>query len=78
VNPIAARDVVTDRRARMQVRIYRSLSAQDAADAAYWRAIPIATRVSQVWTLSEEQWRLRGENPNEPGLRRSVARLLRP
>ncbi len=45
----------------MQVQVYSSLAAQDKADRAYWAAIPVATRVLEVWTLSEEQWRLRGE-----------------
>ena len=61
----------------MQVRVYPSLAAHDRDDAAYWRALPVAVRVQQVWKLSEEQWRLRGEFPNEPGLSRSVARVRR-
>ena len=65
------------RRVRMQVRTYPSLAAHDRDDAAYWRALPVAVRVLQVWTLSEAQWRLRGEFPNEPGLHRSVARVRR-
>lgn len=72
------RDAAAERRQRMHVRIYPSLSAHDRDDAAYWRDIPVADRVLQVWRLSDEQWRLRGESPNEPGLCRSVARLRRP
>ena len=71
------RDAAADRRRRMQVRTYPSLGAHDRDDAAYWRALPVDVRVLQVWRLSEEQWRLRGEFPNEPGLCRSVARLQR-
>ena len=66
-----------DRRQRMQVRTYPSLAAHGRDDAAYWRALPVAVRVLQVWKLSEEQWRLRGEWTHEPGLCRSVARLRR-
>ena len=62
------RDAAADRRQRMQVRIYSSLSAHDRDDASYWRDIPVAARVLQVWRLSEEQWHLRGESPHEPGL----------
>ena len=62
----------------MQVRVYPSLSAHDRDDAPYWAALPVAERVLQVWKLSEEQWRLRGEYPHEPGLSRSVASVRRP
>ena len=66
-----------DRRGRMQVRVFRSHAEQARADAAYWSAIPADQRVLEVWRLSEEQWRLRGEFPDEPGLCRSVARVQR-
>lgn len=56
------------RRARMQVRVYPSIQAHLRDDAAYWAALPAAERVMQVWRLSEEQWRLRGEFRNESGL----------
>lgn len=48
------------RRARMQVRVYRSLQAHQEGDRAFWAALPVALRVSQVWTLGEEPWRARG------------------
>jgi hypothetical protein len=62
----------------MRVRVYRSLEEQDRDDPAYWAAVPVATRVDEVWKLSEELWRQRGEFPDEPGLCRSVARVRRP
>ena len=71
-------DDAARRRARMQVRVYRSLADHDRDDAAYWRSLPVHVRVLEVWTLSEEQWRLRGEFPDEPGLCRSVAHIHRP
>ena len=71
-------DAAAGRRARMQVRVYRSLAEHERDDPAYWRALPIDVRVLEVWKLSEEQWRLRGEFPDEPGLCRSVARIRRP
>ena len=45
-------DNATSRRARMQVRVYPSLEAQDRDDAAYWATIPEADRILQVWKLS--------------------------
>jgi hypothetical protein len=61
----------------MRVRVFRSHVEQEREDAAYWASIPAAERVLEVWRLSEEQWRLRGEFSDEPGLCRSVARLQR-
>jgi hypothetical protein len=71
-------DAAAGRRARMRVRVYPSFQAHDRDDAAYWAALPLDLRVAQVWMLSKEQWRLRGEGPDESGLCRSVARLHRP
>jgi hypothetical protein len=70
-------DADEERRARIQVRVYRSLDAHERDDAAYWAAIPEADRIRLVWKLSEEQWRLRGELSNEPGLSRSITRVHR-
>jgi hypothetical protein len=52
----------------MHVLVYPSLRAHSRDDRAYWEAIPVEVRVLQVWQLSEEQWRMRGEFPDEPGL----------
>jgi hypothetical protein len=62
----------------MQVRVYRSLLEHGQDDAGYWAALPVSERVLQVWKLSEAQWRLRGEFPDESGLPRSTARIHRP
>jgi hypothetical protein len=62
----------------MDVRVYRTLSEHDRADPQFWAAIPVEQRILQVWKLSEAQWRLRGEFPDESGLPRSVARVHRP
>jgi hypothetical protein len=62
----------------MQVRVYASLRDHDRDDAGFWLAVPVGERVLQVWKLSEAQWRLRGEFPDESGLPRSTARLHRP
>ena len=68
----------SERRRRIQVRVYSTLAAHDRDDAAYWAALPVDERVLQVWTLSEAQYRLRGEFPDESGLPRFVARVRRP
>ena len=65
------------RQARMQIRVYRGFAEHARDNAAYWAAIPVAERVLEVWRLSEELWRMRGEFPDEPGLCRSVARVHR-
>ncbi|NQW03768.1 MAG: hypothetical protein HQ485_07040 [Acidobacteria bacterium] len=67
-----------ERRARMQVRVYRTLAAHDRDDPAYWLALPVAQRVLQVWKLSEAQYRLCGKFPDESGLPRSTACVYRP
>jgi hypothetical protein len=61
----------------MEVRVSRSLESHERDDTAYWASLPVDVRVLQVWKLSEEQWRLRGEWPREPGLSRSVVRVRR-
>ena len=71
-------DRVAARRSRIEVRVYPSLAAHDRDDAAFWAALQIDQRALQVWKLSEEQWRLRGALPDESGLPRSIARVIRP
>ena len=61
----------------MQVRVYSTLAEHDADDAAYWATLSVEQRVLQVWKLSEAQYRLRGEFPDESGLPRSTARVHR-
>jgi hypothetical protein len=68
----------SERRHRIQVRVYPTRAAHDSEDAAYWAGLPVAQRVLQVWKLSEAHYRLRGEFPDESGLPRSVARVHRP
>ncbi len=66
-----------DRQARMTIRRYASAAKSDKGDLDYWRSLTDAERVLQAWRLSQEQWRLRGEWNDEPGLCRSVARVHR-
>jgi hypothetical protein len=64
-------------RAHVTVRRFASARETDRHDLEYWRQIPDKERVLRVWTLSQEQWQLRGEQVREPGLCRSVARIRR-
>jgi hypothetical protein len=70
-------DRSADRRTRMTTRRFASAADAAAADQDFWRQIPPDERVLQVWTLSREQWRVRGDRPDESGLCRSVARVRR-
>jgi hypothetical protein len=68
---------MTSSRRRMQVRVYRSLAEHDRGDREFWESIPPHERIAETWRLSEELWRLKGEFNDEPGLCRSVARVVR-
>jgi hypothetical protein len=52
----------------------------DAADDAYWDAVPPEQRMMLAFRLSLHQWSLRGWREDEAAarLRRSVARVRRP
>jgi len=67
-------------RARAEVRIFR-LGEQEAeadADALFWDRIPVDERAAFVWQLSLELHALSNpEARNEPGLSRSIARVIR-
>jgi hypothetical protein len=62
---------------RVSVRRFSSSAEADRHELEFWSQLTDADRVLQVWRLSEEQWRLRGEYRDEPGLCRSVARVHR-
>ena len=61
----------------MTIRRFASAAEADKHDLDYWMQLPDAERVLQVWRLSQELWRLRGDIPHEPGLSRSVASIRR-
>jgi len=67
----------TDRTARLVVRRFESSEEADRHDLEFWQQIPERERILQVWQLSQELWRLRGELRDEPGLCRSVACVRR-
>jgi hypothetical protein len=66
-----------ERRARASVRRYESAAEADRDDLAFWMQMSDSDRILQVWRLSEQLWRLRGDMTDEPGLCRSVARVRR-
>ena len=49
----------------------------DEFDRTFWLAITPDERFAETWRLSEELWRLKGWDPGEPRLSRSVVRLTR-
>jgi hypothetical protein len=75
--PSTAESRAEYRRHHATVKIYASTAEHAQDDAAFWLTIPPAERVLEVWRLSEELWRLRGDFPDEPGLCRSVASVRR-
>ncbi len=65
------------RRGKIQVRLFQSMAEHDAADPAWWAGLTPEERVELTWQLSEDLYRLRGEFVDDPGLRRSVVRIIR-
>jgi hypothetical protein len=66
-----------ERRRRMTVRKFASHAEADAADVVYWREIPEAERIAQVWRLSLAQWSQTGDVDDASRLRRTVTRIRR-
>jgi hypothetical protein len=59
------------------VRRFASAEEADRHEIDDWLALDPAERLLQVWRLSVDLWRLRGEWRDEPGLCRSVASVRR-
>jgi hypothetical protein len=76
-NHVMESDSADARGTRITVRRYGSAADADRHDLEFWMQLPEAERILQVWRLSQEIWRLRGDLPDEPGLCRSVARVRR-
>ncbi len=66
-----------ERRRRMTVRKFASHTEADAADVAFWRALPETERILQVWRLSLAQWAQTGDVNDASRLRRTVTRVRR-
>jgi hypothetical protein len=67
----------TSRTGCLTVRRYSSAADADRHDLEYWMQMPEGERVLEVWRLSQELWRLRGDLPDESGFSRSVTRVRR-
>jgi hypothetical protein len=61
----------------MTIQVARSGAEEARLDRQFWSALTAAERVALTWQLSEELWRWRERSPREPGLPRSVARIVR-
>ena len=46
-------------------------------DREFWAALTPEERVAETWRLTVEQWELKGWDPGESRLRRTVARVVR-
>ena len=69
--------VTAERRRRMTVRKFASHAEADAADVAFWRALPETERILQVWRLSLAQWAQTGDVNDASRLHRTVTRVRR-
>jgi hypothetical protein len=49
----------------------------DRFDADFWATVPPAERLAETWRLTLELGRFAGRDPGEPGLHRSIARVVR-
>jgi hypothetical protein len=61
---------ITVRRARMG-------EDEDRLDREFWSRMTPGERVLETWRLSLELWRWKGWDRDEPGLCRTVARVVR-
>lgn len=65
------------RREHLRIRRARLGPEAEALSRADWLALTPDQRVEAVWQVTVLQWSLQGWNPDEPGLCRSVARVVR-
>ena len=78
--PLSDREARRLARAHAEVRVFRPGDGQVEADydALYWDRIPVDERAEFVWQLSLEVYGLaHPEAKYEPGLSRSIARVIR-
>lgn len=72
--------VVSDaaaRSKRITLRRVRMGEEEERLDREFWDQLSPAERLEQTWELSLELWRFKGWDPGEPGLYRTVARVIR-
>jgi hypothetical protein len=69
---------VTARNPRITgTRKLRMGAESERADREFWAALTPDQRVLETWWLSVELWEFKGWDPGEPGLCRTVARVVR-
>lgn len=56
-----------------------TLGSQDdnGFDREFWANVAPIDKLVEAWKMTEEVWHLKGWDPGEPGLSRSVARVVR-
>jgi hypothetical protein len=64
-------------RSRASTRKTTLAALDDAFDRDSWARLTPDERLEEAWRLSEELWEWSGRGAGEPGLSRSVARVLR-
>ena len=64
-------------RREVTAQVFGSNAEQEAANAGYWKQLTPDERLALVWKLTEEQWRLKGDFPDEPRIQRTVVRVVR-
>ena len=59
------------------VRKLRMGAESDRADREFWLSLSPDERVLETWRLSVELWEMKGWKSSEPGLCRTIARVVR-
>ena len=62
---------------RITLQMARLGPEADLLDRDFWAAMTSEERVAETWSLTLELWEMKGWDPDEPGLCRSVARVVR-
>ena len=64
-------------RREITAQVFRSHAEHEAANAVSWKQLTPDERLALVWQLTEEQWRLKGDFPDEPRIQRTIVRVVR-
>jgi hypothetical protein len=67
---------MADRSAAL-TRKARLTTLDDQFDREFWAGVDPSARFAEAWRLSEEIWQFAGRVTGEPGLSRSVGRVVR-
>lgn len=59
------------------MRVARLGREDDRLDREFWARMPADQRAEEAWHLTLELYELKGWDPGEPGLCRTVARVVR-